>query len=220
MVMQFRTVKDSLLSLLVASEAGRYQTIGFQRERKGADEVKGNNRLVQLYYSRGSFPRSASSLSGPFQHKPTYQVDLTVSEAATVDLSTLNNESASAADRITALAARAEAAKLADDSLDELFDVVFQVIMDARQRDLDLGIGGVADIYISDFQKDEPDVSGRLVTITAAFIVAVSMEEIVSGETSIAQDQLVSGGSINTFDIETEEAEDETSETQILTEGS
>ena len=219
MTMKFRTVKTSLLALLNASEAGRYQTVGFQRQQKGADEVKGNNRLVQLYYSRGSFPKSSSSLSGPFKHTATYQVDLTCSEAATVDLATLNNPASSPAQITAALAAKAEAAKLADDSLDELFDIVYQIIMDARQRDLDLGIGGASDIYISDFQKDEPDAQGRLVTITGAFIIGVVMEEIVSGETSTTQDQLISGGTVQTVDIETESETDETSETKITTEG-
>ena len=52
--MQFRVVKDSLINnVLGPAEFGRFQTVGFQRQMKGAGEVVGTLRMVQVYFSAG-----------------------------------------------------------------------------------------------------------------------------------------------------------------------
>jgi len=214
MTMNYKTIRDALKVLLVANEFGRFKTVMFQRQRKGANEVKGVLRTVQVFYKGGNFPGDVGQMNGPFQHKMTFQFDLTVSEPAKIDLATLNDESASAAQRITALAARQEAAEIANDSMDDLFEDLYQILMDARNRDLGLDIGVATNRWINQFQKDDPVETGQLVVLTAAFLFTCNTDEDAGGDTGITVDAEIEGTQ-STYDIETETLEDTTSETVV-----
>lgn len=182
-MMNFRTIKDSLINnVLGPAEAGRFQTIGFQRQSKSAEEVKGNLRTAQVYYSSGDFPKSSGRNSGTAQHDVAYRVDLTVSEPAKGDIAVLNNPGATAVQKAAALLAFQEGSQLVDDSLDELIDVVYQILMDARNIDMGLDKGIVASRWISGVQKDQPIPQGDLVVLTGSMRLTLKTPEVIVGD--------------------------------------
>lgn len=187
MTMNFRTIKDSIIdNVLGPAEAGRFQTIGFQRQTTDGEEVLGSNRFVQCYYSSGDFSKRGGRLNGPTQHDITFRIDLTVSSAAEGDLSVINNPASTPEQVSAALAAMQEATALADASLDELIDIVYQIIMDGRNIDLGLDKGTVVDRWITDASKDQPVPQGEFVVLTGAIRFTVRTAEQIPGDTGIA----------------------------------
>jgi hypothetical protein len=179
--MNFITIKNSLISLLGAAEAGRYRTIGFQQQGQSAIENLDNDRSVQVFYSSGLFPKSGGSRRGATRHNITYRVEMTVSKATEGDVSVLENPSSTPAQRATALAAFQDAAALADSSLDDLIDIVYQIIMDARNRDVGLSTP-VADTWINQIQKDNPLPRGEYVVLTGSMDFTCAINEDVLGD--------------------------------------
>jgi hypothetical protein len=186
-MMNFRTIKTSIIdNVLGPAEAGRFQAIGFQRQAKSSAEVKGLLRTVQLYYSSGDFPKSAGRTSGTTQHNVMYRVDLTVAEPAKGDVAALNNPASTPAEKAAALLAFQEGSNLADDSLDELYDIVYQILMDARNIDMGLGKGVVSSRWVGSIQKDQPIPNGELVTLTGSMQLTLKTPEIITGDTGTA----------------------------------
>ena len=67
-MMLFRTIQAAIINdILGPAEAGRFRTVGFQRQAKAAEDALDNSRLVQVFYSSGSFPFAKSSRITP-QH--------------------------------------------------------------------------------------------------------------------------------------------------------
>ena len=129
-MMNFRIIKENLINkILGPAEQGRFQVIGFQRQVKNAEEVLDWNRLVQVFYSSSDFSKRGGRPTGPVQNDVTYRVELTVSKAAQVDLSVINNESATPTQLAIAIAEFQEASQAADESLDELFEIIYQILI-------------------------------------------------------------------------------------------
>ncbi len=192
--MKFRTIKTAVKTLLFNSQASRYITVGAQKQSKSADEFIGNNRLVQVYYYRGMFPKRGGTIArGPNDHEITLKIDFTVSEPAKGDIATLNNPNSTAGQLQTAIANIAIASDLADDSIDELFDIIYQVIMDAENIDLGLANDIVANRWITDFQKDEPVQRGELLVLTGSCNLTCKASEAVSGETPVTGKSIDTG---------------------------
>ena len=181
-MMNFRTIKNSIINILGTAEAGRFRTVGFQRQTKSGEEVINNNRLVTVYYSSGAFPKRAGRNTGPVQHDITYRIELTVSKPASGDVSIINNPSSTPAAIAAAIEAIQEAAQLADESIDELFDIVYQILMDARNVDMGLSVGIVTNHWIDSIQKDEPRPKGDLVVLTGSANLTLRTSEQVTGD--------------------------------------
>ena len=163
MTMMFRTVKASVVSILGAAAAGRYRVAGYSNPQLAAGEITDTNRLVQVVYKRGQFPRSASG-RGPFAHDVSLSLMFTASEAAGVDLTVLEDPTATAVQIAAALAAVEPAAEKADTSMDELFDIVYTTIMDGDN--LDLGNQyQVANRWIDSFEKTDVIPRGEYAVI-------------------------------------------------------
>jgi hypothetical protein len=182
MTMIFRTLKCNIVNILGNAELGRYQTIGFERQQKAASEVLCNDRMVQVYYKSGFFPKSAGRITGPVQHDITMYLGLTVAMAAKGNISLLNNASATAEQRAAALVAFQEAADLADQSIDELSDIVYQVIMDATNFDMGFSKGVVSNRWIESIEKNDPPPQGEYVVLTAVMPLTLRVEEQITGE--------------------------------------
>jgi hypothetical protein len=171
---------DNTRGNAIVATAGRYQVVGYQKQGTSAIETNANDRLVQVFYVSGSFPKSGASLQGPIRHEMTFRVQLTASRAASVDLSVLENPSSTDLQKSAALAAVTRAASLADDSFDELLSAVFGVILD--NRDLDFGMDPPgASRWIQGFSKNPPNKVGGYVTITGSFDVQCNYFEALSG---------------------------------------
>lgn len=184
-MMNFRKVKTSIENVLIKAENNRYVTVGFQRQSKSAIETLDKSRLVQVYYSSGEFDKAAGRLNGPVQHDVTFNIDLTVSKAAEGDMSAIINPGTTQQDIVTALANFSEASQLTDESIDELINIVYQVLMDAENVDLGMDVGIVSNRWIPRVQKNNPLPQGEYVTITASLQLTCRMVEIVEGDTGI-----------------------------------
>lgn len=181
-MMTFRTVKTAIQDLLDSQAAGRFRVIGKQVMSKSADEIKDNDRLVQVYFSDGSFPKSAGRLHGSKTHDVTIEIDLSASSGATGDLSVLDDPLATAIQKAGAIAAIREASETADEKIDELIDAVYNILMDARYEGLLLPKGTISSRWIDRIQKDTLLERGEFVVKTANMKYTCRVQEYVSGD--------------------------------------
>lgn len=184
-MMEFRTIKQAIIDTLSAAAAGRFVVIGHQRQKKSAETINAN-RLVQVYYTTGQFPKSGGKQIGSKAHDMKFNIDLTVSESAEGDISTLGNPASTALQRQTALAAVQEATDKADSQIDDLIDIIFQILMDARNIDLGLTKGTFADRWITTVQKDTTIEEGGFAVKTANIQYTCKTDEDIVGDTGTA----------------------------------
>lgn len=186
-MMLFRVVKANLGTILADAAAGRYRVVGHQKQGTGADEVLGLNRRVMVYYDAGQFPKDKSPMSGPFTHDMTFGMLLTVAEQAQADLAVLNDPESTPVQRQAASAAKLDADALADASMDELFDIVYQILMDARN--IDIGFDKplpVSNRWVESFQKADPLPDGQYVTLEGTIQFTCRAQEAVTGDAGTA----------------------------------
>jgi len=177
--MYFRDIRDAIVTLLGNAAAGQYRTRGYPDQNLSAEEIADTDRLVQVYYTSGEFARSSSG-RGPFDHQMAFKVQLIVSQAASCDLSVLNDESATAGQIAAALAAAEPAAQGADESLDELIDLVFQVLMAGTNIHLGLAYP-IGSRWIDRIEKQEPFArSDRAVAMATMDLTCRVAEEVPS----------------------------------------
>jgi len=140
----------------------------------------------------------------------TFRIELVASKAATVDVATLESSTSTAAQKATALAALQNAASLADDSLDDLFSVAYNVLMD--NSDLDLGPGiVVSSRWVGGFRKDAPHPRGDLVTMVGSADFTCSYFEELSGDEALNVDEF---GIIQPTTIDVDVVNDDVTETK------
>ncbi len=183
-MMNFRLIKNNLVNKILGPAANnRYRVVGFQGQVKSAEEVLDCDREVKVYYSSSEFPKSGGRFSGPVQNDVTCRVELTVSKGAEVDLSVLNNPLATAEIRAIAIAEFVTASELADNSIDELFEIVYQILMDARNIDLGFDKGVVANRWVSRMQKDDPRPEGEYAVLSGSIDFQLRTSEVLKGDT-------------------------------------
>lgn len=205
--MEYRIIKDSIIKILEDNANNCFRVVGSQGQKHSAEEFKGNNKLVRLFSSDGEFPKGSGAHLGPVDHHVIYKIELTVSAPATGDLKILKNVNASAVERQVALANALEGTAEADNLLDELYDLVFNILMDANNVDMGMGKGNIADRWIADWHKDEPLDSGSLVVLTATTSLTLRTEEEITGI------PIVGEGSINSVRIDIDK--DDVEQTKI-----
>lgn len=188
-MMNFRILKQSIIDdVLVPAEQGRYVTAGYQKQRRSADEINAN-RQVTVYYSEGDIPKGAGQAYGDVNHDIAFRVELAVATPAKVDLSVLHDENATEADKATALRQMLEAGPVADEQMDELIDVIFQVLMDARNEQLGINppddrpnLKAVSNRWIDQIRKDTPVPEGEYLILAASMRLSCRIEETITGE--------------------------------------
>jgi hypothetical protein len=180
-MMLFRTIKSALETLLNNEAAGRFDVIGYQRQSKGAEETQ---KLVTVFYKSGNFPISASARYGAtVKHEIEFSIEFTVSTPAEMDLSIIDNPASTPAERSAAIGAMITGAKIADDSIDELFDDVWNIILNPINADFQLNQFEIQDRWIDDITKDEAQPRGELIILTGRARLTCTAEEIPGGET-------------------------------------
>ena len=190
-MMMFREVKKALIEVLGDNSDGLFRVLGYQKQNKNSNAVKDNKRLVQVYYEDGQFPKSAGRFKGPKTHDLSYSIDVTCSSAAQGAVNVLNSESATAIQKAAALAEIKTAAERADESLDEVIQAVYQILMDARVSGIGLDQGAVSSRWIDRIQKDTTLENGDLVVRTANMKYSCRVQEIVSGEIGNEPDTVI-----------------------------
>lgn len=202
-MMNFRVVSAAIISVLGAVAAGNFKVVGYRTQKVDAEELRGNNRRVQCYYDSGDFPKSKGRNTGPTQHEMTFNLDLSVSAAAKVDLSVIHNPAATTGQIATALAAMQDAAYLADIQMDELIEFVYQTMMDPTNYDLGLGKGVMSSRWVGSARKDDPQPMGSLMVLTARVQYTCQTVEAITGETGT----LMTGGVDTILDIDGDDTE-------------
>lgn len=194
-MMHFRTINQAIINLLGASAGGRFRVVGYEAQGKDAREVKHNKREVQSYFTQGDFPKSRGSRRSG-QHDMTFTIGLTVSASARCNLAIINQQTPPPTkDQISgALAALTDAAYEADKLIDELYEIVYQILRDARNYDLGLSRGIVTDSWVDAIRKDQPVPQGELVTLTGTVQFTCSTSEAVTGDTGVLATDGISVG--------------------------
>lgn len=205
--MNFRTIKEALVRLLGDNAGGNFRVIGYQEQAQSATETLVVDRSVQVFTQRGTFPKEAGSINGPTEHEITYALDLMVSAAAEGDLSALDNPAATPAELQAAIATFREGAGRADFYFDEFVDLLYQIIMDARNQDLGLplpppddALTRIADRWVPNWEKNAPQPRGEYVILTGSLSVTCSIDEPVLGDEGVAGDEIEVLLQPNSFD--------------------
>jgi hypothetical protein len=191
-MMNFRKVKTALITLIGNAGSGLWRTIGFQQQGQRAEEILDARRSVQVFYSKGDFPKSGGSLSGPTLHDMTFRLELSVAKTAKGDIATINNPSATAPQLAAAIANFQESAALADESFDELVDLIYQTLMSAENIDLGMTSPELppVDRWIGTVEKDQPLERGELVVLTGEMLFTCKIEEPVTGVAPTASESI------------------------------
>jgi hypothetical protein len=186
-MMYYRQVKSAVAALLSDAALGRFRVIGYQDHGKAAEEVLETDRSVNVWVSEGNFLKKSSSHYGPVNHRFEVKVGLTVAASASLDVATLTSESATSAQRQTAISAKESAAKQADDSFDELLDLVWNILMDNESTVLELeDIDAPVDRWVDSWKKSEPISVGEYVAITGLLTLEMQIREEITGATPVA----------------------------------
>jgi hypothetical protein len=184
-MMNFRAVKASIVNILGLAEAGRYRTIGYQRQGIAAETTVGVLRTVQVYYAEGEYPITSASASGDTIQNVTFNIDMYASAAAKVDLSVINDIGSTPEQRAAAIEALQESSALVDEYFDELVDIVYQTLMDARNYDFGMEKGIVSNRRIGSVRKDTPVPDGEYVALTGSMPLTCRIFEDVPGEIGV-----------------------------------
>jgi hypothetical protein len=181
MTMQFRTMKAWLVNYLGAhSVAGGFRVVGYADAGIDSAQLKGSNRMLQVFVSGGEIPAKSSAKCGPVVHDVAFSVELLTACASSVDLSVLNDPAATSGEIAAALAASQKAAAIADDDFDEFLDIVFNLLMDNEQQDLGHP-GEVASRWIKSWKKGSPLNRGEHVILPGTIDFSFRVSEEITG---------------------------------------
>lgn len=182
-MMKFREIKDSLIEILGSNANGRFQVLGYQKQNKNAAEVLGILRTVQVYYFSGDFQKGKSGITGPVNHAVTFRIELTAAADAVGDLATIKSSGSTLAQKAAKLLSFQNAAQRCDCSLDEFIDIIYQILIDARNLDVGMEPGQVSNRWINRIEKDDIGDRGEYVTLTASMDFSMNTEEEILGDT-------------------------------------
>lgn len=204
-MMNFQIVLDAIVNkILGPAERQRYRTIGFQDQKRAAEEVLDCLRTVQVFYEGGNFPKSGGRRTGPTQHDCIFAIDLTASRPIKVDLATIKSGSSTTNQKIRAMLAMKSASDLAEKSVNDLADIVYNILMDARNVDFKLPSDTVANRWIERIEKKNLSDQGEYVIAGASMKLSLRVPEQPPGDKGIP---IESGGFDNTVDIDNDDIE-------------
>ena len=185
-MMNFRTINKAIVQLLGDSAQGRFTVTGYEGQSKGANEVRGKKRNVQVCFTQGDFPKGSGRAYGSTDHMMSFALGFTVSAAATCNLAVINADPPPPAPTITAaLTAMQDAAEVANESMDEFFELVYQILMDGQNIDLGLSVGTVTDRWVTTLKKDNPLPLGALLVLTGEALYTCRTTEKITGDTPV-----------------------------------
>lgn len=184
--MVFEELRDSMTALLRTFEsANDFVVVDKQLMSRSPKEFKGPLRTVQVFFQEGdSQPELATRTE--FEHDVTFGFFLSVAESATADLSGLDDPNKTPAEKKALLAASTPGSFNADRSIDELWRIVVQIIMDAVNEDLGLAKYTVSNRRLSQFRKNQPNDHGNLISLTGSGSMRARVTETITGATPVA----------------------------------
>jgi hypothetical protein len=185
MTMNFKTVRDALISTLETGAAGQYRVLGYQDLAQNATSVTGSNHLVQVSLSEAHFPKERSCIGSVLDHDLIFRLILTVSEMASGDLAVIENLSSTPAELATALANIKNSEDLADKAADDLYEAVCEVLYNATEIDLGLS-EELESKWLDNYKKSKPTYLGSLVVVVGTVEFTCATPETFDGEASIS----------------------------------
>lgn len=159
--MNFTGLLSNLITLLGDNADGEWETIGYPQRTQSAHDIK-TKRTVTVYVDRINFePDAASAQNGPVKASVNFVILLAAAAAASSD-----NVSAYNADR----------------RLDDLFERIWGVLMDARNQDLGAEKYTVANRYVSSYEKSgPPEEPGELSVMRGEITLRAEIMEDTAG---------------------------------------
>lgn len=199
-IMEFQNlVKSVVENVLGKNERGRFRTVGYQRQDTDAQENLGLDRSVQVFYAGGAFPKSAGRARGTTMHDVTLRLELTVALEPEGDTQTITDENATESEIIAGLKAFQNSSQEADRLLDELWAIVYQILMDANNVNMGLlppddqpSAQMVANRWVDGFQKDDPIEQGGAMILTGKALLTARVAEAIIGVEGVTATEGVS----------------------------
>ena len=189
------TAFNTVVALLGAQAAGRFQVIGYQQQKKPAETII-DNPLVQCFIDSADIDWSRSSRNGPKEHEIRIKIQFTISQPAKADIATLEDEDSTDAQRATALSNLTSPAVETTLALYAAWSAVFEILDDARNLTFGLPTGSISDKSYSEFKQDEFPSRGGPGILTATSFLEFRVKEAQLGLTPVEP-----SGVINDADI-------------------
>ena len=189
-MMQFRKTKKNLMTILNQAAKGRFRVVGHQVQVVDSTEILGKKRRVQVFFAEADYPKGESGQASTVQEDAVYRIELAVSAATKVNLAVLNDPTALDAQREAALDAFKSSSELADDSMDEFYDLVWNILMDGRNADLcEEAPFKAKNRWIESFRKENPVPQGEYVELTASIQFSCKLVEQPDGDIGVKVSQ-------------------------------
>lgn len=182
-IMKFIEIRKAMTQLLFDNAGGLFRVIGHEPQVVGARNTFGNARLVSVSYASGEFQKGASGVRGATTHDGILSIDFTVSQAAKGSVSVLRNENATALEKKDAIAEITEAGALANNSLEEVMALVWQIIKDKRNIYLGLADYSSANQWIDRIETERIFEEGGLAVRQARMFYSFRVSEAATGLT-------------------------------------
>lgn len=170
-MMNFRTIKTNLIAILAAAVAtggdyaGKFDVLQAQKQKQGDQDIN-NLPKVFVYYSKSDFSKNTSSANDASQSTVTYNIVCEVAEKGTY--TDIDDPSSLTSAEI-----------IADSKIDELFEIVYQIIMHGDNLDLGMTVGQVAERFIDSIEKGQISKDGELAVLTGTLNLTVKTVETV-----------------------------------------
>ena len=200
--MNFELVREALRETLrtgaiSGGHPGRFRETGSQKQRTGDNETLNLDRSVQIYFFSGEFENSSEQ---ELNHDVTFEIKLSCSSDTKADLATLENVDSTDEEIETAFQNKELATDRVDDSLDELWRIVIQILKDPARRYYGLPEGTISTVRLKNFIKSDVMDKGDLVSIQGKGILTCNMDETLIGVTPTiltAEDQPAINAELN-----------------------
>jgi hypothetical protein len=187
-MMNFRTIRDNIISILDTASGTSFVVTQGQKQREGSTDIN-NKKKVSVFFIRNDFKEDTGSVNGTVQSEPTYQIELKVSaKGKATDLT----------DPTTLSSAEIEA----DNLIDEFFDEIYQILMHADNLDLGMPIGVVNNRYIKSLEKGEPNPSGEKVILVGRADLTLKTTETVGSTGEVVGTTILNDMTINEDDVQ------------------
>jgi hypothetical protein len=188
--MEAHRLKEALIRLLSDNADGRYIVMNPQLRKADAESVLKKPHIT-VYYSSGDFDKSKSSVNSPYHHNCTFTIEILTASTAKVNLLVLQNPNSTPEQYAAALAESQNSSVIADEKTDGLISLLFDIIMRPASRNL--GADYVANRWITQIKKYNPETLGSIVTQAASITLTAQCMEEVTGEEGTP------GGSVDTM---------------------
>ena len=202
-VLVVHTVRDSIVKILGDSSAGNFNVIGYKEI--SIDESELTVPLVTVQIDRSDFDNGSSGILGPYKNDAKCIITIIGSAASDIDLSVIEDPSATVEQKQAAIAAMKSAEENAQKLIEYAIHDIFNIINGVDNFDLGQDDGVIKSRSLSGFKVNDKMVSGELVTVFAEMYLDFTVNEDVTGVTPIQADSNFATGSVLVYNDESVE---------------